>query len=270
MAVITISRGSYSKGKEIAEKVSQKLGYECISREILLEASEHFNIPEIKLARAIHDAPSILDRFTYGKEKYTAYIRETLLEHIAKDNVVYHGLAGHFFLREVPHVLKVRIIANMQERVKEEMRRENISEDEAWHLLKKDDQERRKWALHLFGIDTWDPSLYDIVLHIDNLTIDDAVDILCDAAKRLCFQTTEASQKILQDLVLGARAQAALVGRFPAAKVNSLEGAIYVTLDAPFPLQSEEKISQEVAELLKDIEGITTVKTNLMPARGQY
>ncbi|MBW1912541.1 MAG: cytidylate kinase family protein, partial [Deltaproteobacteria bacterium] len=45
MPIITISRGSYSKGKEVAEKVSQKLGYECISRDVLLEASEEFNVP---------------------------------------------------------------------------------------------------------------------------------------------------------------------------------------------------------------------------------
>ena len=44
MAIITISRGSYSKGKEVAERVAQTLGYDCISREILLEASEHFNV----------------------------------------------------------------------------------------------------------------------------------------------------------------------------------------------------------------------------------
>ena len=74
MGVITISRGSYSKGKEIAEKLSQNLGYECISRDILLETSAHFNIPEIKLVRAIHDAPSIFERFKHGKEKYLLYL----------------------------------------------------------------------------------------------------------------------------------------------------------------------------------------------------
>ena len=96
MSIITISRGSYSRGKEVAEKVAAALGYECISREILLEASEQFNIPEIKLVRAIHDAPSILERFTYGKEKYVAYLKAALMKHVQKDNVVYHGLAGHY------------------------------------------------------------------------------------------------------------------------------------------------------------------------------
>ena len=68
MAIITISRGSYSQGKAVAEKLAEKLNYECISRDILLEASEHFNIPEFKLIPAIHDSPSILDRFTHGKK----------------------------------------------------------------------------------------------------------------------------------------------------------------------------------------------------------
>ncbi|MEJ2224653.1 MAG: cytidylate kinase family protein, partial [Syntrophobacterales bacterium] len=75
MAIITISRGSYSRGKEVAEKVAARLGYECISRDVLLEASEQFHIPEIKLVRAIHDAPSILERFTHGKERYVSYIK---------------------------------------------------------------------------------------------------------------------------------------------------------------------------------------------------
>ena len=64
--------------------------------------------------------------FTYGKESYVAYIRVALLAHFEKDNVVYHGLASHYFLQGVPHVLKVRIIANMEDRVREEMKRENI------------------------------------------------------------------------------------------------------------------------------------------------
>ena len=62
--IITISRGSYSRGKKVAEKVAKELNYECISRDILLEASEHFHIPEIKLVRAIHDSPGILNRFS--------------------------------------------------------------------------------------------------------------------------------------------------------------------------------------------------------------
>jgi len=87
MGIITISRGSYSKGRETAEKLAERLGYECISRDILLEASAHFNIPETKLVRAIHDAPSFFERFKHGKEKYILFIREAFLEHLLTDTL---------------------------------------------------------------------------------------------------------------------------------------------------------------------------------------
>ena len=212
MPIITISRGSYSRGKEVAEKLARKLGYECISRDILLAASEQFNIPEIKLIRAIHDAPSILERFTHGKERYVAFLRSTLLKHVQKDNVVYHGLAGHYFLQGIPHVIKVRIMADLEDRVQEEMRRENISAEEARHILRKDDDERRRWGIQLYGVDTWDPKLYDMVLHIKSLTVNDAVDLISKAAQLPRFQATPESQRLLDDMVRAAGAEAARVG----------------------------------------------------------
>ena len=238
MGVITISRASYSKGKEIAEKLAEKLRYECISRDILLEASVHFNIPELKLVRAIHDAPSILERFKYGKEKFIVFIREALLEHIQKDNIVYHGLAGHFFVHGIPNILKVRIIANIDDRVKEEMVRENITEKEARRILVKDDEERRKWSMSLYGMDTKDASLYDIVLHVDNLKVHDAVEILEDIARRPCFQTTEESRMIIRDFYLAAKAQAALFDRFPSSEVHSKNGVVYVRIKTALSLKN--------------------------------
>jgi cytidylate kinase len=160
MAIITVSRGSYSHGQEVAEKLAGRLGYDLCSREVLLEASQDFNIPEVKLIRALHDAPSILDRFTYGRERYLAYIRAALLERLQRDNVVYHGLAGHLFVRGMPHALRVRLLADFEDRVRLEAAREKISPEEAAAMLRKDDQERRQWSQSLYGADPWDPALY--------------------------------------------------------------------------------------------------------------
>jgi cytidylate kinase len=192
----------------VAEKLALAAGYECLSRDALLEASEYSDIPEAKLVRAIHDAPSFLERFTYGKERYIAHIRAAIMRHVQKDNVVYHGLAGQFFLQGVPHVLKVRIIASLEDRIEEEMRRENISAEEARRILRKDDEERRRWSLALYGIDTWDSSLYDMVLHIKTMTVEDAVGTIRRALELPGFQTTPESQAILDKLVLRAQALA--------------------------------------------------------------
>jgi cytidylate kinase len=263
MSLITISRGSYSKGKEVAEKVAQELGYECISRDVLIEASDHFHIPEIKLVRAIHDAPSVLERFTHGKEKYIAYIQAAILEHMKKDDCVYHGLAGHFFLQGIPHVLKVRIIADMEDRVREEMRRENISAEEARHILQKDDSERRKWGLQLYGQDTWDSSLYDLVVHIKTKTVDDAVSLILHSVEMPCYQTTPESQNMIDDLALAAEAKAALVHEFPGSNTSAKKGVVHVKIDAS--LIQEEKITKKVEEILNKIEGVEDIKVHVLP-----
>lgn len=258
MGVITISRGSYSKGKEIAEKLAKRLGYRCVSREILLEASERYNIPEVQLVRAIHDSPSFFQRFTHGKEKYTAFIQEAFLRCIQADRVVYHGLAGHFLAQGVPNILKVRIIANFEDRIKEEMKRENISEKEARYLLHKDDEERRKWSLYLYGINTNDPSLYDIVLHIDRFVVDDAVEMLSGVATLPCFQTTPESQRVLNDKLLAAKAHLALAEEFPKVKVESRDGVLAVRSEKAATLTPEA--SARIKDLLTDVEGIKKVE----------
>jgi cytidylate kinase len=261
MSIVTISRGSFSYGKQVAEKLAEKLGYECISREIVLEASKHFNIPEIKLVRAIHDAPSVLHRFTYGKERYVAYVREALLHRFQKDNVVYHGLAGHFFVPGISHVLKVRILADFEDRVAEEMRREGISADEARRLLKKDDAERRRWSSHLYGIDTWDPSLYDLVIHIGSITTDEAADIICEALKLPGFQTTPESQKAMDTLFLAAQVQAALVEEIPSAKVEVAGGEIVVSFGGY--RADEKKMIAKVDHVIDNMGGVK-VKVRLV------
>jgi cytidylate kinase len=205
MSIITISRGTYHRGREVAEKLAQKLGYACLSREILLEASEEYNIPEIKLIRAIDDAPTILDRLTRQKEKFVAYIRAALLKHAQKDNLVYHGLFGHFFLQDIPHVLKVRIVGDLEARVADEVQREGISAEKAREIILRDDEERRKWSQYLYGVDTWDATLYDLVIHLKTITVDDAVGIVSQVVQLPGFQTTPESQQAIDALVNAAR-----------------------------------------------------------------
>lgn len=263
MGVITISRGSYSKGKEIAEKLAQKLNYDCISREILLRASDQFNVKEAKLIRELHDAPSFFDRFKHGKEKFTAFIHEVFLGYIQKDNLIYHGLAGHYFARGIPNVLKVRINSTIEERIKEEMKRENISEEEARYLLIKDDEERRKWGLSLYGIDTKDAELYDVVLKIDNIKVNDAVEILFDIANQPCFQTTPEFQMISKDRFLAAKAYSAIVDKFPKAIVKSKNSVVYVSVESS--LSQEDKISNQIEVLLENIAEIKEVMVGVFP-----
>jgi cytidylate kinase len=261
MSIVIISRGSFSHGKEVAEKLAEKAGYQCISREIILEASKHFNIPELKLTRAIHDAPSILDRFTYGKERYVTYFREALLHYLQKDNMVYHGLAGHFLVQGVSHVLKVRIWADLEDRVTEEMTREGISAEAARAFLEKDDQERYRWSYHLYGIDTRDPGLYDMVIHVKSITTEGAADIIQYAVSLPQFQATPESRKAMDDLLLAAQVQAALVEEVPSVRVEVEKGELVVSMGVAWG--EDKKLIAKVDQIVDEVGGVN-VKVRLV------
>jgi cytidylate kinase len=254
MPIVTISRGSYSKGKEVAEKVAEQLGYRCIAREIIIKASEEFNIPEIKFAKAIHDAPSIFDRLTYGKERYLAYLQAAFLKSVRSDNVVYHGLAGHFFIKDIRHALKVRIISDPTDRLRYTMAREGISEGEAERLLKRDDEDRTRWSKHLFGIDTSDPRLYDLVIHIGKVTVSDAVEIISHTAQLNTFKATFESQRAMDDLLLAAEVKASLMDLKPDIQAVARDGKVILGTTVS-QMQKADEI-EAIERLARSIPGV--------------
>ncbi|MFC1953501.1 AAA family ATPase [Chloroflexota bacterium] len=263
MAIITISRGSYSRGKEIAEKVAEKLGYECIDRETIIETSEQYNIPEIKLVRAIHDAPSILERFGHSKDKYIPHFTAAFLRHLKKDNIVYHGLAGHFLIEGIPHVLKIRILSDMEDRIILEMKRNNISRGEARRTLRSDDEQRRKWSKYLFGINNADPSLYDLVLHIKKLTVEDAEDLICNTIKLPHFQTTTESQKALEDLLLVCEVKIALLDEKKDIKVTADNGTVLLKVKAH--ISQEELLVKDLSKKIQNVPDVKKVLVDVIP-----
>lgn len=232
MSLICISRGSYFRGREVAHKVAEKLDYGCISRDTLLASSDEFDIPEIKLMRNIQHATQILERYSFGRERYVNFISSAILRYMKQDNYVYHGIAGQFFLYDIKHLLKIRVIADLDERVQSEAERENISPDKARMQLKHDDEERQKWALFLYGIDIFDPALYDMVINVSAMNVDDAAALIVQAAALPCYQPTDESLAKVQDQAMASEIRARLFD-FPMAGVSVDGGKAYIIVKAP-------------------------------------
>ncbi len=253
MPIITISRGSYFHGKAVAEKLAEKLGYHCVSRDQIIDGLEEFHLPEIKLVRGLNDAFQVLERFPNGKKRFKKAISAALLKCFMGENVVYHGLVGHHFVKNISHVLKVRIITDTQSRVEREMEREKISADQARYILKKDDEERRKWGMFLYGVDLFDATTYNLVIRIGHLSQQDAVDIIANAVGLPSFQETEASRTALADAALSAAVGHALFD-FPNATVTTTDGAVKVVLKAPE--DQRQAITDRISKAITPIEGI--------------
>jgi len=279
MAIITISRGSFSHGKEIAEKVAETLGYECASREVLLEASQFFHVSEKKLLKSLHDGPSFLERLTRGREKYIAYIRAALLEHIKGDNYVYHGHAGHLLIPEITKALKVRIIADMDERVALLQQKQKMSKAHALGVIREEDRHRKEWSRYIYQVDIEDPRLYDIIVHLGTMRIEDACTIICKAASCKPFKTTPASKRKFTNLALQSHVRASLQ-TLCEASVTARDGFVHVKVPAQKLTRTgyatpqmgkqvketiQSDLAKEINEIVRKIPGVKEVVCDVEP-----
>ena len=205
MSIIAISRCSYTHGKDIAEAVATKLRYTCISREDLLDASQEFNMPGIKLIKEI---PNNLDQTSSWNYRYISYIRSSLLRHLKKDNIVYHGFCGHVFFKDIDHVLKVQITADLLDRANLVMERDGVSRNEALAFIKTMDAARKKWCQNLYNTNISNAGQYDIAINISKFSHEKAVNIICKAVQLKRFQTTLESQKAMDELLFKAEIEA--------------------------------------------------------------
>lgn len=229
--IITISTDRYSKGKEIAEMVAQKLGYECVSREVILSAANEFGVPETKLLQTIMDTPTILNMFSRDRQRYMAYIKAVVADYMLRHEIVYHGLVGHPIVRGVSHVLKTRIIANMEDRIRLEMERENISEEKAGKIITALDEQQKKWGKAVYGIDVTNPIYYDLIINVGHIGADDtedAVETIISTAGHKKFQPNTYSINCMKNIALSCRVRAILIDKDPRIEVKSDKGGVYI------------------------------------------
>lgn len=132
MAIISISRGSFSGGKSLAECAALKLGYNCISREELVDAAvRRYRVPEKKLQDAMTKKPGLLDHLINEKSHYLLCLRAALVRMVKDERSIYHGNAGHLLLKGVPHLVRVRVIASIAFRTEAVMKSRHLDSKSA-------------------------------------------------------------------------------------------------------------------------------------------
>lgn len=256
MAVITISRGSFSGGKILAQCLAESLGYRCVDRDVIVERAAAFGVTQEEIRNALMEPPGFWDRFRHKKYVYLTLVQAALTEEVKTGKAVYHGNAGHLLLKGVSHVLRTRIIAPFEQRLAMVQDRLKMGREEAVAYIQKMDQDRRKWTSYLYGVDWGDPSLYDLVLNLESLDIQEACEIIATVAGKKAFEETPESRAAMADLSLASRVRAELVVHPRTSglevEVEARDGAVTVRGKL-----GNSGLSQEVREVVGKIPGVT-------------
>ena len=263
MSIITISRGTFSGGQSLAECVAEKMGYRCIARRVLRQAAREYGVDEEKMYKSLIGKPGLLDRLTLERVHYTTYIQAALCKEVQSDNVVYHGHAGHLLLKGVPHVLKIRVIASMEQRIRAAMESQGIAREQAMDHIARVDAVRAKWTKYLYGVDWTDPQLYDLVVNLDQMSVSNACEVVRAAANLDEFRTTPESQRMMDDLVIasGARAKIAAEKGIGDAEVEvEAHGGVATVGGTVGSLDEADRIKQIAREMPGVVEVISRIR----------
>lgn len=257
MSIITFSRGIFSGGLAIAKMLAEQLHYPCIGRQDLFHTVKQFELPDLVLKSIYNGDASFMQSPAHRTAILNLY-RASLLKHAQGGNLVYHGAVGHLLISSIPKILRIRIIASIDYRVNMAMKLRDLSHDQAFAMIQKDDQECDFAARNLYDVDWRDPSLYDITLNLNNISIENAIELLVHMSRQDNFTPSPSSQREYEDLFLGCIVWAELINN-PATctadiLVTANNGDIAVHGHA-----STEKIINTIPIVAKQIPGVKEV-----------
>jgi cytidylate kinase len=261
MPIITIYQGASGEGQELAESVAQALGYRCVGREVLVEASRRYGIPEAKLNEIVEKGPHWWERLLQDLRPYRIALQAALCELAHDGKVVYHGHVGHELLPGIGYVLKVLLIAPIEFRVEQIRTRQSLTDVAARHYIEEVDKARGRRLMAMFGTDWRDPNRYDLILNMGKMRRDGAKRMIIEAAKLEEYQPTPVSSQAFADLALGSRVHAMLFAapdiRGLALEVRAESGQIHLKG------RVDHGLEDKVVKLVKDVPGVTKVTADL-------
>ena len=261
MPIITIYQGASGEGQELAQIVAEALGYRCIGREVLVEASRRYRIPEAKLNEIVEQGPHWWERLLQDLRPYRIALQAALCELVQDGKLVYHGHLGHELLSGIGHVLKVLLTAPIEFRIEQVCSRQSLTEVAARHYIEEVDKARSRRLMAMFGADWRDPNRYDLILNMGKMRREGAKRMIIEAAKLDEYQPTAASNQAFNDLALSSRVHASLFAS-PDIQVSALEvraegGHVHIKGRVDYGLEDE------VVTLVKNLPGVTKVTTDL-------
>ena len=199
--VITISREIGTGGGSVGRKLAEKLNVNYINKQLMQALEEKFNLTSSGIEHLKNKkkhwftdlfeqvAPAPKATIEVGGYKFSKDFQEAvtvediyqaekeILNAIADEgSCVITGRSAFFVLKDRPNKVDIFITASKAARVARVVAKQNRSEEEAVKLIDKVDQGRDNYVKRYTGLSRYDMRNYDLILDMDYLTEDEAVE----------------------------------------------------------------------------------------------
>ncbi len=267
MPIITITRGSLSASQKLTDRLARELNCRAISRDNIIEHGKKYGIDEfLQAATRIMETkpPHSWDPQAAQIHNYLTIFKAALLDFVAEGDIIYHGLQTHYLLTDVPHILKIKVIAPFDYRVKTLKDEAGITIDQSAEHIQLVDTQRVRWAKFLHGDEFDEPTTYDMILNMSNLNLDAMTELITLVIRRPEFRLHGGVMKEIRDAHLIALVKAYLV-RSPVTRemdlsvqCDSASGHVKIIRLAPTPSAGDWQ--KEIKEAVSGIEKMSTLE----------
>ena len=263
MPIITISREMGTGAYGIAKELAKKLKYTLVDGPKLASCAAEYGL-SLEMFQAVDEKPpsynTVEDR---ARAASLNSIELILLDLAKKGNVILYGRGGQDLVQECGNVLRLRFVADFEERVERFAEREWIDPDLAQELIRRSDHQRGGFIHFYFDRDWNDPLGYDLVFNTSRLSPSAIVDIVVAAVKDPQLKEADSwSVTEIENTILVKKIETALLRseelEYRPFRIEVEEGQ--VSLSGYIGSDQEKRAALKVAAA---IEGVTSVSDNL-------
>ncbi len=265
MKLITFTEKMGTNGSEVARQVAKKLGYKIYDTEAINNMAQEMGFLE-SVTKVDEKAPSIFERlFSHRADIYFDRLYSVIYELAKQGDVVFLGRGSHVLLKAFNCALHVRVTASLEKRI-QNLIEKGFHREAAIKEIERSDHERSTFVKRAFGVDWETPELYDLVLNMDKLSIDLAVNSVLNMARS--DEIKECSldaMRSLEMMALSKRAEAALIeadliyGPKTSVSVSVIEhGKIRLSGYA-----ETEEMKAKAEKVLKSVKGVESIENQI-------
>ena len=235
MPVIAITREMGSLGKDVATGLGEALGLPVIYQEVIDHLADRMRVRRSHVIRLLDGSAGLLQRLTADQTSLFIHSADEIVSMALQGTgAVIRGWGATHLLRDVAHVVTVRVCAPREVRLRRMMERLNTDDvAQVVEEIHRNDEAHSALVKRHYGLQWTDPEHYDLVLNTERVGVQECVDEVLRIVRSPEFAETEQSRRQLEDLALSARVWAALrrapETRDTRARVASRSGVVSVS-----------------------------------------
>ena len=202
MPLIAMTREMGSLGKDVAAGVAERTNRKVVYHEIIEPIANKMRLRKSHVERFLEGKSGIWERLTTDKTSLSIFTADETFRFLRDESTaVIRGWGAAHLLKNIPHVVRVRVCAPLETRVTRMMERLATDNRETVESeIQLSEEAHTAITKRHFNVNWRDPENYDVVLSTERLSVDECVDEVEGMMKRKCFQETAESRRLVENL----------------------------------------------------------------------